>query len=177
MQFGTPVMDTIQPLPWPAMQSLFTSAFPDGNKNYWKSTLQRESDDAKAAIVEHGDGMSRRSLLLLSNFTVARRGGLQTTLPPTLIVTFAGTFCFWPNAPMGTRLQYSGSGLGAARDAHSVFRKRALPSALNVKSEEVIHTAFGANRARLRAIKQKYDPTNFFRVNYNIKPAARIIAA
>jgi hypothetical protein len=46
-----------------------------------------------------------------------------------------------------------------------------LASVLDVEAEEVIDTAFGANLPRLRAIKRKYDPTNFFRVNYNIKPA------
>ena len=52
-----------------------------------------------------------------------------------------------------------------------------LSSALDVESAEVIDTAFGANLARLRAIKQKYDPTNFFQVNYNIKPASQPDAA
>ena len=42
--------------------------------------------------------------------------------------------------------------------------------ALDIESEEVINTAFGVNLARLRAIKRKCDPANFFRVNYNIKP-------
>ena len=45
-----------------------------------------------------------------------------------------------------------------------------LLSALDVEGEDVINTAFGPNLPRLAAIKQKYDPTNFFRVNYNIKP-------
>jgi hypothetical protein len=45
-----------------------------------------------------------------------------------------------------------------------------LLSALDVEADEVIRTAFGANLPRLAAIKQKYDPTNFFRVNHNIKP-------
>src|SRR5580704_8086595 len=50
--FGSPVVDAIQPLPFPAMQSLLGSSFPDGNQNYWKSTLQRElSDEAITAIV------------------------------------------------------------------------------------------------------------------------------
>jgi hypothetical protein len=41
---------------------------------------------------------------------------------------------------------------------------------LDVEAEEVINTAFGPNLPRLAAVKKKYDPTNFFRVNYNIRP-------
>src|SRR5262249_31619000 len=39
-KFGNPVMDSVQRLPFPAMQSLLAHAFPDGNQNYWKSALQ-----------------------------------------------------------------------------------------------------------------------------------------
>ena len=47
------------PMPFPAMQSLLGPSFPDGNHNYWKSTLQRNlSDDAIAAIVEHANRMA-----------------------------------------------------------------------------------------------------------------------
>jgi hypothetical protein len=35
-----------------------------------------------------------------------------------------------------------------------------------------VRAAFGDNYARLAAIKRKYDPTNFFRINQNIKPAS-----
>jgi hypothetical protein len=45
-----------------------------------------------------------------------------------------------------------------------------LLSALDVEADEVINTAFGANLQRLAAVKEKYDPANFFRVNHNIKP-------
>jgi berberine-like enzyme len=31
--------------------------------------------------------------------------------------------------------------------------------------------AYGPNYERLAALKKKYDPTNFFRMNHNIKPA------
>jgi hypothetical protein len=47
-----------------------------------------------------------------------------------------------------------------------------LLSALDVEADEVINSAFGSNLSRLTAIKTKYDPTNFFRVNHNIRPAA-----
>ena len=35
-----------------------------------------------------------------------------------------------------------------------------------------VKTAFGANLPRLAAIKKKFDPANFFRVNHNVAPAA-----
>ncbi len=31
--------------------------------------------------------------------------------------------------------------------------------------------AYGSNYDRLVALKSKYDPTNFFRMNHNIKPS------
>jgi hypothetical protein len=37
--------------------------------------------------------------------------------------------------------------------------------------------AYGPNYDRLVALKNKYDPTNFFRLNHNIKPSQEIPAA
>jgi len=34
-----------------------------------------------------------------------------------------------------------------------------------------VRIAYGANYERLAALKKKYDPDNFFRLNPNIKPA------
>jgi FAD/FMN-containing dehydrogenase len=41
---------------------------------------------------------------------------------------------------------------------------------LSDEGEERAKAAFGANHDRLVALKNKYDPTNFFRMNQNIKP-------
>ncbi len=40
--FGTPLADTIQPIPFPAMQTTLDGAFPDHTFNYWKSTFVRD---------------------------------------------------------------------------------------------------------------------------------------
>jgi FAD/FMN-containing dehydrogenase len=39
------------------------------------------------------------------------------------------------------------------------------------EGQERTKASFGKNYERLAAIKKKYDPTNFFRVNQNIRPA------
>ena len=38
--------------------------------------------------------------------------------------------------------------------------------------DKTMRTTFGEQYQRLVALKNKYDPTNFFRLNQNIKPAA-----
>ena len=39
------------------------------------------------------------------------------------------------------------------------------------EGQDRIKATYGANYDRLVNVKKKYDPTNFFRVNQNIKPA------
>jgi FAD/FMN-containing dehydrogenase len=41
---------------------------------------------------------------------------------------------------------------------------------LGVEGEERVRAAYGANYERLVALKDKYDPTNLFRLNQNVKP-------
>jgi len=41
---------------------------------------------------------------------------------------------------------------------------------MDTEGEDRVKASYGKNYARLQKIKKKYDPTNFFRVNQNIKP-------
>ena len=170
--FGKPVLDAIQPMPFVAMQSLLGPSFPDGNHNYWKSTLQRHlTDDAIVAIVEHANRMeSPLSFVVLEHY-----GGAAGRIPNDA-TAFPHRDLSWNILFLAgwTKSAETASHRDWARSGEEILRPFSanahLASALDVESEDVIKTAFGANLARLAAIKEKYDATNFFRVNYNIKP-------
>jgi hypothetical protein len=170
--FGRPVLDAIQSMPFPAMQALLAPSFPDGNHNYWKSTLQRTlSDDAITAVIEHANRMSSPLSAVVIEYYggAAQRVAKDATAYPHRELPWDILFIAqWTDAAQTpVHRDWARSGEEALRpfgaNAH-------LLSALDVESEEVIHTAFGANLQRLSAVKRRYDPANFFRVNQNIRP-------
>jgi FAD/FMN-containing dehydrogenase len=170
--FGTPVVDAIQPLPFPAMQALLAPSFPDGNQNYWKSTLQRDlPDDAIAAIVEHANRMTSPLSAVVLEFYggAAGRVPIDATAFPHRDLPWDILFIAQWTDPAETTAHRDWARAG--EELLRPFSANAhLLSALDIEVEAVINTAFGPNLPRLAAVKKKYDPTNFFRVNYNIKP-------
>jgi len=178
-KFGSPVMDTIQAMPFPVMQGLLGPSFPDGNQNYWKSTMQRElPDDAISAIVEHANALqSPLSVVALEYYGgAAGRVSNDATAFPHRDLPWDILFIAQWTDPEQTKMHCDW-----ARSGEEMLRPYSqnahLLSVLDVETEDVIKTAFGPNLERLAAIKRKYDPTNFFRVNQNIKPETQAIPA
>ena len=170
-KFGSPIVDGIQAMPFPAMQSLLSPSFPDGNHHYWKSTLQRElTDDAILAIVEHANRLrSPLSFVVLEHYGgAAGRVSSDATAFPHRTLPWDILFLAQWTDPAQTNMHRDW-----ARSGEEILRPFSqnahLLSALDVEAEDVIKTAFGPNLTRLAAVKRKYDPTNFFRVNQNIK--------
>ena len=161
-------------MPFPAMQSLLGPSFPDGNQNYWKSTLQRElPDQAISAIVEHANRLqSPLSVVVLEYYGgAAGRVSSEATAYPHRNLPWDILFLAQWTDPGQSNMHRDW-----ARSGEEILRPFSqnahLLSALDVESEAVIKTAFGPNLERLAEIKKKYDPTNFFHVNVNISPGA-----
>ena len=172
-KFGSPVLDGIQAIPFPAMQSIMGPSFPDGNQNYWKSTLQRDlSDEAISSLVNHANQLnSPLSALVLEYYGgAAGRVPRDATAFPHRHLPWDILFIAQWTDPAETQLHRAW-----ARNGEELLRPYSenahLLSALDVEGEEVIKGAFGSNLSRLAVIKRKYDPGNFFRVNQNIQPS------
>jgi FAD/FMN-containing dehydrogenase len=169
--FGNPIIDAIQAIPFPAMQSLFAAAFPDGNHNYWKSSLQAQlPDEAIAIAVEHGNRMaSPLSALVVEYYggTAGRVANDATAFPHRDLPWDVVMVAQWTN-PAESVMHRDWA--RAAEDAMRPFSGGAhLLAALD--ADDAASTAFGANLPRLAAVKRRYDPENFFRVNQNIRPS------
>jgi hypothetical protein len=173
--FGTPVADLFQPMPFPILQSMLDGAVPDGNFNYWKSTFLRElSDHAIDVIVENANrGTSPLTLVLLEYYggAAGRMAPDATAFPHRHAAYDFGICSQWTNPAdaegiIGWTRQFS--------DAMKPFSSGAyFLSFLDQESDDTIKASWGPNYDRLVAVKTKYDPTNFFRVNHNIRPAVR----
>jgi len=170
-KFGSPMLDAIQAVPFPVMQSLFEPAFPDGNYNYWKSSLQPKlSDNAIAVVVEHGNAMtSPLSIVVIEYYAgAASRVAKDETacphrdLPWNIIM-----------AAQWTDPSESASHRDWARGTENALRPFSAGAHFlaALDTDDAAATAFGTNLARLSAVKRKYDPRNFFRVNQNIAPS------
>jgi FAD/FMN-containing dehydrogenase len=173
-EFGSPVADLIAPMPYTAWQSFFDAAFPPGRQNYWKSSLlQSYSDEAIDTIVKYAAQMA-------SPFTTVfmhHYHGACRRVAPT--ATAYGNrdarhdiliLASW------TDPAEADTHVGWARDFFKAMQPHSASTAfINflTHDEEVerIQSAYGVNYDRLAEIKTRYDPTNFFRTNQNIRPS------
>jgi hypothetical protein len=170
--FSSPMVDLIQPMPFPQMQSLLDAGFPHGNYNYWKSTFLREfSDDAIIALVEHANrAISPLSAVVIEFYggVASRVGVSETAFAQRQAQYEVGILAQWVDPGESQRhIEWARS---LADSMHAFSSGAYLLNFLGEEGEDTIKAAFGPNYDRLTAVKKKYDPYNFFSLNQNIKP-------
>jgi FAD/FMN-containing dehydrogenase len=173
-RLGTPLADLVQPRPFPEMQRLIDAGSPEGTRNYWKSSfVDRLTDPAIEIIVERANRMASP----LSAMVVEYYGGAGNRVAPDA-TAFAQRHAGFDVGLMAqwTDPAEDAAYVGWAREGAEALRPFAsggyLLNFLAEEPAETVRAAFGASYPRLAELKKKYDPTNFFSINLNVRPAA-----
>jgi len=173
-QFGTPILDDIEPRPYVDIQRIVEPMFPPGRLNYWKANFVDElSDELIDILVAAYSRVPSR----YSNNALEPMGGA--------IARVAETAPAFRNRTSAYSLLLLGGWLEAAESEANVAWVRELwdvtrplsssavyVNYLGTEGDSRVRDAYGPNYARLSELKRKYDPGNLFRLNQNIDPTA-----
>ncbi len=168
-----PILDWAGPKPFPVLQSQFDPLLPKGMQWYWKADFVRELSDR--AIELHVAHMSKvpTELSLAHIYPIdgaVHKVGRHETAWNCRDATYSMVICgIDPNPANAQAIKAWAKGYWDA--LHPYNLKGAYLNFMMEEGEERIRATYGDNFDRLAAVKKKYDPTNFFRVNQNIKPA------
>jgi len=171
-KFGSPVLDLCQPKPFLTHQGMFDPSFRHGCWYYVRSCdVARLDDGVIDAIVEHGNRIASP----ITSLALWQMGGAVSKVGDgeTAFHGRNAGFTFNINGNSET-----GEGFDAEREwaraywtALEPYHTSVYVNFLMEEGEERVRQAYGSEKYdRLKALKRKYDPTNFFRMNQNIRP-------
>ena len=168
------VLDGIQPMPFPALNSAFDEVYPPGDQWFWRADfVESIPDEAVEKHAEFGEKMPTWKCTM----HMYPIDGAAHRIGPT------ETAWGYRNANWGA--VYAGVDPDRANvDAISAWSKEyyealhpssaggAYVNMMMEEGQDRVEAAYGENYARLAQIKAKYDPDNLFHVNQNIRPAS-----
>jgi FAD/FMN-containing dehydrogenase len=170
--FGPPVMDAMGPMPYTSLNTMIDPAFPKGAYNYWKAQFLTDlSDEAIRTLISGFERCpSPMSHIIIEHFHgAASRVPVPATACPLRVTGFNVVI-----ASQWMRSSDSERGIEWARETFTSLAPYLAPTRyvnyLEDDAPDPAAVAYGPNLPRLRAIKTKYDPENFFRNNVNVLP-------
>lgn len=171
--FGKPVMDALGPMPYSAVNSMLDGAYPKGALNYWKSSfLAQLSDDAIDTLI----ACFSQCPTPMGQLLIEHMHGAATRVSPTETA--------YPHRAEGFNLLVLAEWMDPAenercvawaRDTHARMQPylgaaRYMNYLGDDEGSDAVAAAYGANYRRLQQVKSRFDPTNLFRMNQNIRP-------
>lgn len=170
--FATPIGEALVPFPFAGFQAVFDPLLTPGARNYWKSHDFTElNDGAIDAVIEYAGKLPSDQCEIF----IAQLGGAMGRVPADATAYPHRSTKFvlnvhgrWNDAADDEKC------IGWAREFFDVSAPHASGSVyVNFMTEDEadrVKAAYGPNYDRLVELKNKYDPTNLFRLNHNIKP-------
>ncbi len=172
-EFGPPLLVLPHAMAYPFLQSIFDGLLPAGLHHYWKADFMRElSDEAIAEHVKFGPSVPTIHSavhIYAMDGAVQDVGATETAFAYRDVKFVHMIAAVTPDASALPTYRKWAQDYGAALHPHSAGG--AYVNFLMDEGDERIASSYLGNRDRLAAIKSKYDPRNFFRVNQNVPPA------
>ena len=171
-ELAPPIADLFGPMPYVAMQSLIDPLYPRGMHNYFRAAFLPSLDSTS---VESILGSFDTAPNALSELHIHHLGGAVRRMPSdaTAFATRDAEFILnvvarTPDADgYGTVVDWARTatdGVGSTGGTYVNFTGEASPDRVHASYPE-------ATYERLVAVKDRYDPTNLFRLNQNIPPS------
>ena len=127
-EFGSPIVDRLEPKPYVALQSMFDPLVPHGWHRYWKSVeLPPLTDGAIDTLIDHASRIRRHAPTASSSSSAGRSPAWQRTRPPSASATPRTTSSSTPSGPRTTQTQ-TGTSPGRATSSTPCSRTRATAS-------------------------------------------------
>ena len=171
-EFGSPILDLCKPKPFVDHQSMLDPSFPSGWWYYFRSADLAELSDGAIDIIA---SKALEMTSPLTAFPIFQLGGAISRVgeDETAFNGRGAGHTININATTATEAgfdqerEWSRSLWTALKPYHTSVYVNFLMD----EGEERIRQAYGPKRYdRLKALKRKYDPDNFFRMNQNISP-------
>jgi FAD/FMN-containing dehydrogenase len=171
-KFGKPIADVIAPQPYAAWQTVLDPLLTPGLRNYWKShDFAEVSEGLIDVLIAHARKLPDPN----TEIAFAQLGGAVSSVPAdaTAYSHRDGQFVVnvhgrWEDPAKDAEC------IGWARDlfrASAPFATGAVyVNFLTEEEGDRVRAAYGRNYDRLVKLKNRYDPSNLFRVNQNIRP-------
>ncbi len=171
--YGSPLVTHVEPMPYPAMNTLLDAGYPPGALNYWLSSFTTGLSDALIdTMIERFETIpSPMSVILLEHFH-----GAVTRIDPTATAVphrEAGCNLSLPSEwvdPADTVKNITWTKDTFAAVSEHLAARRWLNYLGDDQADDAIRAAYGPNFDRLLEVKRRYDPGNVFHLNHNIVP-------
>jgi FAD binding domain/Berberine and berberine like len=175
LEVGTPIAELVRPMPYVAFQSMLDGGAPHGMHYYWKShrvpTLSPEVIDVLVGLVEGITSPFSQVNGWAVGGAVNRADPASTAFGEREPGFHLNAVAAWPppNPEADRHIAWVREGWEELRP----YGEGVYVNFLSDEGEAGLDAAFGDRLGRLRALKDRWDPTNAFRLNANIAPSGR----
>ncbi len=172
-EFGPPVADLIGQMPYIAVQSMLDASFPRGRQYYWKAHLSQKISEAAIDVIVDSFA-SVPSPFSMLGFQQLGNAANRVSPDETAFSHRDALYDFlmlsgWEDPAEAERnIEWTREVYAAMRPS---LHAGIYVNGLGADSAQEIRAGYRSGTYdRLVALKRKYDPANFFRLNPNIVP-------